>query len=156
MGTQPQTMSTNMFPQGILLNNAGNIKHSEDNWNGQSRLQNNKVFVRFLTPQAGVRALMKILLTYQNGHHLSNIEQIITRFAPPGENNTQAYIDDVVVRMGVPPQFNLDLSNIENLIVLSQCIVIHENGRPPSYSMPSFWYEEKIYHDAAIEALSEE
>jgi hypothetical protein len=155
MGLQTQQVSVNMYPLGIRLNNPGNIIHSDNRWNGETRLQKDKKFVRFITPQAGIRAMMKILLTYQNEYHFATIGQIITRYAPPEENNTQSYIDDVVIRIGIPDNKFIDLSNVETLMILSESMVIHEQGRPPN-SLPMFWYEEKVYHDAAIDALNSE
>lgn len=155
MGFNSPQMSLNRFPTGVLLNNPGNLKHSHDRWFGQTRLQKDEKFVRFLTPQAGIRAMMKVLLTYQNEHRFCTIAQIITRYAPPGENNTQAYIDDIVIKTGIPENFCLDLSKVENLMTISEYMVVHEQGYAPN-SMPQFWYEEKIYHDAAMQALYDE
>lgn len=143
-----------MFPLGVRLNNPGNVKSTNETWFGQTRLQDNKEYVRFVTPQAGIRAIMKILQTYQNEHDLLTIRQIITRWAPPSENNTQAYVDDVSIRMSIPDNYFIDLSKIEMLMTLAECIVVHEQGHAP-INMPTFWYEEKIYHDAAVEVLNE-
>lgn len=43
----------------------------------------------------GVRAICKCLQTYQTKYHLQTIEQLIERWAPPSENNTKAYINNV-------------------------------------------------------------
>ncbi len=155
MSTQSYQVSVNSFPRGILLNNPGNIRHSHDKWKGETRLQRDKDFVRFSTPQAGIRAMMKIFLTYENVHHLNSISRIISRWAPPEENNTQAYIDDISIRIGIPQNFFVDLSKPEMLMMLAEAVVMHENGHS-HYGLPTYWYEEKIYHDAAIEALQEE
>lgn len=141
-----------MFPRGIFLNNPGNLIHTKDHWHGTARLQNDKKFVRFLTPHDGVRAMMKTLLTYEDLYHTTTIRLIIARYAPPEENNTEAYISDVSNRMGVQSNLFINLDNIDTLIDLSKAIVIHENGIPPD-NMPEYWYEEVIYHDAAVSAL---
>ncbi len=143
-----------MFPEGVRLNNPGNIRHSHDKWHGESRLQDNKKFVRFLTPQSGIRAMMKILLTYEDVYRITTISSIIMRWAPPAENNTQAYIDDVSVRMGIPSHMMLNMHDPDTLISLSQAIVTHENGHSHG-SMPIYWYEEVVYHEAAMQALNE-
>ncbi len=141
------------FPEGIRLSNPGNIERSNHNqWNGETRLQDNKRFVRFITPQAGLRALMKTLLTYEDLHGLNTVTAIINRYAPARENNTAGYINDVSKRIGVSPSMILDLQDPDILIQFAQAIVIHENGHPPVW-MPYYWYEEVTYHEAAMAAL---
>lgn len=155
MGTQLQPYEVTLFPKGILLNNAGNIKHTHDKWEGEARLQRDKVYVRFLTPQAGIRAMMKTLLTYEDLYRITTIRLIIERYAPPNENNTEAYIHAVSRSLGVPDNLYLNLNAPEILMAMSEAMVLHEQGHAPPH-MPMFWYEEKVYHDAAIEALGME
>lgn len=140
------------FPTGILLQNPGCLERSADKWNGEARLQDHKRFVRFLTPQAGLRALMKTLLTYEDLHGLNTITRVISRYAPPGENNTEYYIRDVSERSGISPNMIVDLHNPDILIRFAQAIVLHENGHPPAY-MPEYWYDAATYYDAAMDAL---
>ena len=153
MGTQLQPYEVTLFPKGILLNNAGNLKHSHDKWEGEARLQRDKVYVRFLTPQAGIRAMMKTLLTYEDLYHITTIRLIIERYAPPKENNTEAYIADICSKLGVPDNMFLNITKPEILMTLAEAMVLHEQGHAPPH-MPIYWYEEKIYHDAAIDALN--
>ena len=47
----------------------------------------------------GIRALMRILLVYRFHHKKSTIDDIISRWAPPSENDTDAYIDFVCERV---------------------------------------------------------
>lgn len=141
-----------MFPSGILLNNPGNLVHTNDRWNGTARLQTDKKFVRFLSPFAGLRAMMKTLLTYEDLYRITTVRLIIERYAPTTENFTESYISDVANRMHISPNAFIDLANIDTLIDLSKAIVIHENGYPPEH-MPEFWYEEATYHEAAVDAL---
>jgi hypothetical protein len=143
------------FPEGIRLNNAGMLEKSHDQWNGECRLQDNRRFIRFNTPQAGLRAMMKTLLTYEDIHGLNTITRIISRYAPPGENNTEYYNKDVSERTGLSPNMILDLQNPDILIQFAQAIVIHENGHAHSF-MPYYWYEEVTYHEAAMAALEDE
>lgn len=144
-----------VFPRGIRLNNPGNIRKNDTRWKGMAKLQDDKDFVRFLTPQSGLRALMKTLITYEEKYDLSTISKIITRYAPPSENNTDKYIIDVSKRSGFSANMVLDLQNIDILIKFAQAIVMHENGQPQE-GVPFHWYDEVIYHDAAMEALGYE
>ena len=52
-------------------------------------------FVRFLSIPYGLRAAFCILRTYRNKYKAVCIEDIITRWAPPTENDTRKYILDV-------------------------------------------------------------
>lgn len=144
-----------MFPKGVLLNNPGNLQKTNDEWVGMTKLQDNARFVRFKSPKYGIRAVMKTILSYDDLYGLNTISRIITRYAPPGENDTDSYIRDVSFRSGFSPNVLIDLSKPENLMLLAQGIVIHENGHPPA-DMPPNWYEEVTYHEAAMLALAGE
>ncbi len=52
-------------------------------------------FVRFESIEWGVRAALKLLRTYRDKYAATSIKEIITRWAPPTENNTDNYIDAV-------------------------------------------------------------
>lgn len=138
-----------MFPRGIRLSNPGNIRKGDIKWLGMSVLQDDPSFIRFLAPKYGIRALMKILTNYDIDYGINTVSRIVTRWAPPGENNTDAYIRDVANRSGYPPNVILDMASVDTLIRLSQAIVMHENGSPPN-TLPDYWYEEVVYHDAAM------
>ena len=49
-------------------------------------------FCRFESVEWGIRAAFCLLRTYRNKYKAVCIEDIITRWAPPGENDTAAYI----------------------------------------------------------------
>jgi hypothetical protein len=53
---------------------------------------------------------------------------VISKWAPPNENDTQAYIKDVSQRLGIPPNQKIDLSNPLQRQALSTAIALHENG----------------------------
>lgn len=82
-----------MQPLGLTLNNPANIRTSKDHWQGSDGSASG--FVRFRTINYGVRALLCVLRTYVFHHGLHSIEEIISRFAPPSENDTERYIDVV-------------------------------------------------------------
>ena len=52
-------------------------------------------FVHFSSLTYGLRAAFCILRTYRNKYHAVCIEDIITRWAPPTENDTHTYISAV-------------------------------------------------------------
>ena len=63
-------------------------------WKGQSAEQTDKEFVVFEELAWGIRAAFCILRTYRDKYKAVCIEDIITRWAPPTENDTRRYICD--------------------------------------------------------------
>src|SRR5688572_11083785 len=83
-------LGTNYVP-GIRNNNPGNIRPG-DNWIGMTGTANN--FVVFKNMDYGFRALA-IDVTNKIKKGYNTIRKIIERYAPPMENNTEAYIAQV-------------------------------------------------------------
>lgn len=83
---------------GLRLNNPGNIRYNARNrWLGQTPPVNG--FCSFSTLSYGMRALIILLFNYiRKG--INTPSAIITRYAPPSENNTKRYIDYVVSQVG--------------------------------------------------------
>lgn len=149
----PSAEKRNPFPIGIRLNNPGNIRLNDIEWDGMTRLQRD-IFVRFQTPEYGLRALSMLLINYKDMHGLTTVYEIINRYAPAGENDTSAYVRDVCRRTGFYANEILDMSDVFTIMKLAQAIVIHENGTPPA-DLPPAWYEEAIYHRAATIAMKD-
>ena len=64
-------------------------------WKGQSTIQGDKEFVQFESMEYGLRAAFVLLRTYTVKYKAVCIEDIITRWAPPSENDTKRYIETV-------------------------------------------------------------
>ena len=69
-------------------------------WKGQSAEQTDKEFVVFEELAWGIRAAFVLLRTYARKYHANCIRDIITRWAPPSENDTDAYIKNVCLWTG--------------------------------------------------------
>lgn len=117
-----------MTPRGIRNHNPGNIRHG-NNWQGLSSEQHDSDFCTFTTPEYGIRAMCKILLTYERRHHLNTVRGIISRWAPPCENHTESYIQAVANALGVHPDTPINVA--EELPALIPAIIHHENGKQP-------------------------
>lgn len=117
--------------RGLRNNNPGNIRHSQDRWQGASAIQRDAAFVTFDDVAFGIRALARVLLSYQDRHGLTTVRGIIGRWAPPSENDTDAYIRMVTARMGVGPDDELNLHSHADLDPLVRAIIWHENGSQP-------------------------
>ena len=114
-------------PRGIRNNNPGNIRKSQVDWIGEVTGVDES-FESFDTMENGIRALGKLLLTYDKKYGLNTVRSIIDRWAPPNENNTEAYIAATATRMGVNSEDKLDLHNPFVLSKLVYAIICHENG----------------------------
>ena len=117
------------LPRGIRNKNPGNIKLGTD-WDGLAAEQTDPTFCIFDEAVMGIRALMRILLTYRFTHNKKNIDSIIRRWAPPSENDTEAYIKFVAKRMEIEPMAMID-SSIEGYLPLVKSIIQMENGMQP-------------------------
>lgn len=131
-------------PRGIRNNNPGNIEFNPANdWKGQhpQSQQIDKRFCVFTEPEWGIRALMIILRNYQRKYNLNTVEEIINRWAPSNENDTNAYVNHVCKQMMVEKDEELDLEDKDTLINLSRAICKHENGVQPYsiYHYQSAW-----------------
>ncbi|HCR1946475.1 TPA: hypothetical protein ONC63_001411 [Enterobacter kobei] len=116
--------------RGIRNNNPGNLEFSKTNpWVGQTG--DDGRFAKFETPEHGIRALGRNLLSYQR-QGIDTVSDIINRWAPPSDNNnTDAYIQAVCAQLGVTADQQLDASNHDTLKALCAAIIQHENGSQP-------------------------
>lgn len=126
----PNSSSFVSGARGIRNNNPGNIVKSNVKWAGQVEGSDDN-FVTFDSPESGIAALGKNLIAYNDKHGLNTIQDIISRWAPPHENDTKAYIDKVAKSIGVNPSEKIDIRNPDTLTKLTQAIIQHENGNQP-------------------------
>lgn len=117
-------------PRGVRNNNPGNLEASSSNpWVGQTGSDGR--FAKFETPEHGIRALGRNLISYQR-QGIDTVSEIINRWAPPSDNNdTTAYIRAVCAQLGVTANQPLDASNPDTLQALCAAIIKHENGTQP-------------------------
>lgn len=138
MATSPKKKAQ---PRGIRNHNPGNIRHSNDKWQGLATEQPDKDFATFKDPTWGIRALAVLLINYQDKHKIRTIAGIIKRWAPPVENDTQSYIDAVCESSGFTQTEKLDMHNYDHLRPILEAIIRHENGRGPKLN-ENTWYDD--------------
>jgi len=126
-----------MTTRGIRNNNPGNIERGEK-WQGLSARhemtpaqKKEKRFCVFRSPEWGIRALVKIIQTYERKHSLDTVRGIIERWAPPSENDTSSYITQVAMALSVEQDAPLNLANTRTMLALVKAIIRHENGLQP-------------------------
>ncbi len=125
--------------RGLTNNNPGNLRKSSTKWAGLTDEQLDHDFCTFKSPQFGIRAMCRVILSY-NSRGINTVRGIINTWAPPVENDTGAYVNDVAHRCQVSADDVLDIDSADVIRPLLQAIVWHENGSQP--------YADSIYDDA--------
>jgi hypothetical protein len=124
-----------MTSRGIRNNNPGNLDfNAAVKWQGQTGLETgvpNPRFAVFSDPKWGIRAIARQLLSYQSQHGIRTVRGLINRWAPPGENNTGAYVAAVAAGVGVDPDAEIDVDTAAVMTPLVKSIILHENGENP-------------------------
>ena len=91
-----------MLPRGIRNNNPLNIRRGKDQWQGLRAQQTDAQFCQFETLEYGWRAAFYLLTrTYYHKYRLYTIRAIINKWAPPHENLTATYIENVSRLTGI-------------------------------------------------------
>lgn len=135
-------------PRGIRNNNPGNLDRG-DPWQGLVDNQSEPRFCTFKDPTWGIRALTVTLITYhdkrkaKDGSRIDTIREIITRWAPPHENDTETYIRTVAKAVGVPADMEVSLHDYGTIRPLVEAIIRHENGRGPLKN-ENTWYSAEV------------
>lgn len=120
-----------MLPRGIKNNNPLNIRRSKDQWQGLSKTQGDRSFCQFEALEYGWRAAFHLLTrTYYHKYRLYTIRGIVSRWAPPSENNTEAYIANVSRLTGIDPDEPLGIPSEKpsRWMMLGLAMAIQENG----------------------------
>lgn len=117
--------------RGLRNNNPGNIRYDGTAWEGLANPPSDGVYCVFTDPKYGIRAMARILSNYVALDGVaSTVTDLISRWAPPSENNTPAYIADVDDQLGLTPGNDaIDFST--SLAPLAAAIIQHENGLQP-------------------------
>jgi len=117
---------------GMELNNPFDLEISPSfKWNGEIRPSTKPPFCQFDTLLDGVRAGLKDLRNQQTVHGLNNWTDIITKYAPPSENDTSAYIMATCKCTSTYPKDYINLSDPTFLALAGKCVIIQEQGYNP-------------------------
>ena len=120
-----------MLPRGIRNNNPLNIRRSADKWKGLSRTQSDPSFCQFESLEYGWRAAFYLLTrTYYHKYRLYTIRGIISKWAPPIENETQTYIANVSRLTGIAPDepIGIPSDRPSRWMMVGMAMAIQENG----------------------------
>jgi hypothetical protein len=123
--------SNNKKPRGYRNCNPGNIRISNEVFQGEIIPSQDKLFKQFITMAFGFRAMFVLLGTYYRRHNLKTIRGWITRYAPSLENYTDNYINIVCQKSGIAPDEELDITNRRNFVKIVFAMAYVENGAEP-------------------------
>ena len=127
------------LPRGLRNNNPLNIRRSGDKWQGLRVLQEDREFFQFSEMKWGWRAAFRLLChTYYGKYKLRTIRALITRWAPPKENDTEVYIRRVTDRIGIGPDRELGdpATHPTTWMMIGIAMAIVENGTANINSIP--------------------
>jgi hypothetical protein len=138
-------------PRGVRNRNPLNIRFNKTvRWAGLADPPSDGAFCRFLTDQHGIRAAATLLRTYRKKYGLYSISALTARWAPPSENDSNAYATRVADYMGQTEDYspNLDDPAEMELMLRGMCRV--ENGRGP---LDGEWYPDLVWQAGVKMAL---
>ena len=130
-------------PFGIRHNNPGNLKFTKDRWQGLDvppyvvNKKSGKKFFRFKSAAYGIRAIARLLITYQDkrladdGSAIDTVREVIDRWAPPEFNDTESYITHVLQVTRIERGSHIDLHEFDTMERMVKAIILHENGVQP-------------------------
>lgn len=116
-----------MIPRGIRNNNPLNIRKGS-NWIGLSKTQNDPSFCQFDSMTYGLRAGLIIIRTYMTKYKLTTIHSIVSRWAPPKENDTDAYVKSVSSMMKLHALQSFDFGDRTRIVALVSAMCKVETG----------------------------
>ena len=119
----PKPSSPNTIPAPIRYNNPGSL------------MRGGKM-VQYPTMEEGLKALDQNLASYGK-KGINTLSDVIATWAPPSENNTNAYIDHVSRVTGLKPNQKIDLSNPLVRHQISAGITQMESSRNAIYNQPA-------------------
>lgn len=122
-----------MESRGIRNKNPFNIRVSRNPWLGKlpAAVRTDKEFEQFDTMWHGVRAGVLLLRNYVKKQKLDTVKKIIYRFAPPNENDIQAYLSYLSFRY-LPPDTYIMVPSVA-FAQLCCAIMEYESGYKLDY-----------------------
>ena len=130
-------MADPKLSRGYRNNNPGNIDRGSP-WQGLAKpaemtpaQRAEKRFAGFVHPKWGIRAIARVLITYEDKHGIDAIDGIIRRWAPKNENDTDAYIRAVDRMHPKARGTSLNMQDFADVEPLVKGIITHEIGGQP-------------------------
>lgn len=116
--------------RGIDNCNPGNIRLSKVFYRGEVQPSQDAAFKQFISMEWGYRAMFVLLDTYARRYGLNTIRGMISRYAPPSENNTEAYIAAICEWTGIAADEEVDTRSRRDMVPIVVAMSRIENGLP--------------------------
>ena len=116
--------------RGIRNCNPGNIRQSGIFYRGEVQPSQDAHFKQFATMAWGYRAMFVLLDTYRKRYGLNTLRGMISRYAPPTENNTESYIAAITEWTGLSADEPLDTRSRRVMVPIVMAMSRIENGIP--------------------------
>nr|WP_237733180.1 structural protein [Vibrio fluvialis] len=118
-------------PRGVRANNPLNIESNPaNNWLGKVTPSVDSRFETFRAPEYGFRAGAILLRnTYQGRYGLETVREIIHKFAPSHENDSDHYAGFVAGQLGTSPDAPINLQSDAMLARMLHAMSVMEVGR---------------------------
>lgn len=115
--------------RGYKNNNPLNIRIGNGKaWYGEIRPSRDPSFAQFESMAHGYRAAFKLLDNYRRLHACSMLSDFVRRWAPPIENDTNAYLRAVTKRSGFADVSTVDTRNSWQMKRIVAAMSFVENG----------------------------
>lgn len=124
-------MKTRPLTRAERNHNPGNIRRCGVRYRGERRPLCDPAFKEFEGDEWGYRAMFVLLESYRRRYSIDTLRGIVTRWAPPLENDTDAYIRFVAERAEVDPEATL-LPRDVRLRAIAEAMSRFERGHEPS------------------------
>lgn len=118
------------LPRGLRNRNPGNIRRSAVRYKEEVE-SGDAAFKAFRTMAWGYRAMFVLLHTYRVRHGVATLRGMIARWAPPSENDTEAYLRTVARRSGIDPDAAIDTRDRPAMTRIVAAMAHVENGTEP-------------------------
>lgn len=118
----------NKIPRGIRNCNPLNIRIGNV-WLGEVTNPTDLEFEQFMSMEYGLRAAFVILRRYIRHYHLDTVQQIVSRWAPRSENQTDSYITTVCQQMGIEKDTPIKYEDRETMYKLVEAMSLVECGQ---------------------------
>lgn len=110
----------------IRRNNPGNIRSGGARYKGEMGSQGG--FRVFKDAAWGFRAMFVLLNTYRVRYGLRSIREMLNRYAPPIENDTEAYVGYVCTACRMSDYYPLDTEDHDDMVPVVRAMARMEQG----------------------------
>lgn len=120
------------IPRGFRNNNPLNIRIGNA-WVGEVLHPTDTRFEQFTSMYYGLRAGFVLIRRYMERYHLRTIREIVSRWAPASENNTEKYIEQVCSFTGLQADSLLSFGDKSTMCKLVYAMIKVECGEGLPY-----------------------